>query len=66
MKIQLCHMEAKALLPGITHKKLQALVVYGEIEAIKTGRGVSLANATFDNDSVCAYAKRNNLWNVAS
>ncbi len=62
-KISLCYMEAKALLPGVTDKQLQDLVASGEIEATKPGKGVSLGNAIFDNDSVIDYAINNGLWN---
>jgi hypothetical protein len=55
-------MEAKALLPGVTEKRLQVLVASGDIKATKQGRGVSLANATFCNDSVIDFALRNGLW----
>lgn len=64
MSISLCYMEAKALLPGVTAKGLQELVASGEIVATKTGRGASLENATFCNDSVCVYAISNGLWNI--
>jgi len=64
MDISLCYMEAKALLPGITAKKLEELVAAGEIAAVKTGKGKSVANATFSNTSVCAYALRNGLWSL--